>query len=78
MALWPDVTPALHYKSRDVGIPAALRHPLIKNLKVGEQAGKAAVRRKVIIISTDQRVTFGGIKISDCVTFPASPQPLDF
>jgi hypothetical protein len=43
--------PLLQYRDKDYGrrwpfgqIPAALRHPLIKNLKVGEQAGIAAVR----------------------------------
>ncbi|OGP85883.1 MAG: hypothetical protein A2Z08_00940 [Deltaproteobacteria bacterium RBG_16_54_11] len=35
VALWPQ------YRDKVCGIPAALRHHLIKNLKVGEQAGKA-------------------------------------
>jgi len=38
--------PLFNIEIKDYGIPAALRHPLIKNLKVGEKAGKAAVRRK--------------------------------
>jgi len=54
-----DAAPALQCRNRDGGIPAALRHPLIKNLKVGEKAGKAAVRGKIMIISTGQRATFG-------------------
>jgi hypothetical protein len=39
-----DVAPALHYRNKDVGIPAALGHPLIKNQKVGEQAGEVTPR----------------------------------
>ena len=35
------MAPHLNMILVDNGVPAALRHPLIKNLKVGEQAGKA-------------------------------------
>jgi hypothetical protein len=39
----------------------ALRHPIYKNIRMvgGRKAGKAAVRGKIIVISTGQRATFG-------------------